>query len=208
MTEVLRSSVAGLDVSRETLQSLEDFSALVCRWNPAINLVSKATLPDLWSRHIVDSAQLFQRCPLDAKLWLDIGSGGGFPGIVVAVLAKELRPNMAVALVESDLRKATFLREAGRHLSLALQVHSVRVESLPPANADVLSARALAPLAALLESADKHLAKSGVALFPKGGQHNSEIAEARKDWSFDLTLLPSLSDEKAALLEIRNVRRA
>ncbi len=208
MTVESRRTLAGLDVSRETFSALEAFAGLVQRWNPAINLVSKATLPDIWSRHIVDSAQLFALCPPRAKLWLDIGSGGGFPGIVVAVLAKELHSELKVELLESDLRKATFLREVCRTLALSAEVHSTRIEAHPPAQADVLSARALASLPDLLEFADKHLSRSGVALFPKGSQHETEIAIARKTWSFDLKSVQSQSDSKAAILEIRNARRA
>ena len=202
-----RCEVAGISVSRETFSALEEFAELVRRWNPAINLVSKSTIPDLWTRHIVDSAQLFSHAPPDAKLWLDIGSGGGFPGIVVAVLAKELQPQLKVALVESDLRKATFLREACRTLSLNAHVHSARIESLPPAHADVLSARALAPLPALLGYAE-HLNTAGIALFPKGAQYDSELSEARKTYLFDDKLFPSLLEPTAAILEIRNIRRA
>lgn len=203
-----RSEVAGLSVSRETFNDLEQFADLVRRWNPAINLVSKATVPDLWSRHIVDSAQLFSHRPPNSQLWLDLGSGGGFPGIVVAILANQLQPQLKVALVESDLRKATFLREACRTLSLNAKVHSTRIESLPPAQADVLSARALASLPALLAFADQHLNKAGVALFPKGAQHEAELSEARKSHKFDVKLFPSLSEPKAAILEIRNIQRA
>lgn len=201
-------TVAGLSVSRETFQALDVFSALLHKWNPAINLVSKTTLSDLWNRHIVDSAQLFLCCPPEAKLWLDLGSGGGLPGVVVAVLARELQPELRVALVESDMRKATFLREACRILNLRADVFNTRIESLLDLQADVLSARALASLEALLAFADKLLAPKGVALFPKGAQHESELADARKLWSFDCKLLPSLSDDKAAILEIRNISRA
>lgn len=203
-----RGKVAGLSVSRETTVALEQFAALVERWNPAINLVGKTTLPDLWNRHIVDSAQLFSRCPPAAELWLDLGSGGGFPGIVVAVLARELQTQLKVAMVESDLRKATFLRESCRVLGLTAVVHSTRIESLPPQHADVLSARALAPLNVLLSYAEQHLAKSGLALFPKGARHDQEILETDKDWSFEHVCTPSLSDDNAAILEIRNIRRA
>ena len=205
---VEQEEVAGLHVSRETFSALEQLADLVRRWNPAINLVSKSTIPDLWNRHIVDSAQLFSHGSPTAKLWLDLGSGGGFPGIVVSVLAKELQPQLKVALVEADLRKATFLREACRTLNLNAQVHSTRIESLPPAQADTLSARALAPLPSLLAFADQHLNTGGIALFPKGAQHEAELSEARKSYTFDAKLFPSLSEPTAAILEIRNIRRA
>ena len=127
-----RIAVAGLSVSRETFLALEDFSALVKRWNPAINLVSKTTIPDFWNRHILDSAQLFTLCPAQARLWLDLGSGGGLPGIVIAILARELRPDLRVVMVESDQRKATFLREACRSLNLRADIHSARIEGKNP----------------------------------------------------------------------------
>jgi 16S rRNA (guanine527-N7)-methyltransferase len=201
------STVGGVSVSRETFEALQAFDALVRRWNPAINLVSKTTLPDLWVRHIADSAQVFALCPENAKKWVDLGSGGGFPGLVVAVLAKEKRPQLRVALVESDLRKATFLRQAVQNLGLSAEVIRHRIEALPALKADVLSARALASLADLLGYASTHLQPDGVAIFPKGARFKEELAEARKSWNFNLEQHPSLSDPEAAILVIRNLHR-
>jgi len=201
-------SVGGLSVSRETFEALEAFVALVQRWNPAINLVSKSALKDLWDRHILDSAQLYSYCPAEARRWVDIGSGGGFPGLVVALLAREALPELRVTLVESDQRKATFLRQAAQALGLTVTVLSKRIESIPPLEADVVSARALAPLVELLGFAHPHIRHGGVALFPKGARHAEELSEARKNWRFDLSLHPSLSESAAAILEIRNINRA
>lgn len=201
-------TVGGVIVSRETLTKLQTYEALVARWNPAINLVSKATIGSLWERHVLDSAQVFALCPERAGSWVDLGSGGGFPGLVVAVLASELKPDLKVTLVESDLRKATFLRQAAQTLGLSVTVLSKRIESLEPLAADVLSARALAPLPALLGFADRHLSASGVAIFPKGARSEVEIADARKAWAFDIDIHPSLSDAEAAILVIRNIHRA
>lgn len=200
--------VAGLTVSRETMTALKSFQILVQRWNPAINLVSKASLQDLWHRHILDSAQLSQLCPPDARSWIDIGSGGGFPGIVVAIVAAETLPSLRVTLVESDLRKATFLRQAIQALSLDATVRSERIESIEPLNADVLSARALAPLTQLLSFAEKHLRDDGLAVFPKGARYAEELAEAQKDWAFVTEIKPSYSDSEAAILLIRKINRA
>lgn len=202
------ATIARLSVSRETFAALEQLEHLVRRWTTAVNLVSKATLADLWQRHIVDSAQLFAFCPQDARTWLDIGSGGGFPGLVIAVLAREKQPKLRVALVESDQRKATFLRQAAQSLGLDVAVRSERAEAIEPAHADVLSARALAALADLLPYAAKHLKPTGVALFPKGARFADEIAEARKAWTFDADVHESLSDSAAAILEIRKIHRA
>ena len=133
----------GVDVSRETVQTLLDFEMLVRKWTTAINLVSKSTVSEIWQRHISDSAQIFQYLPAGAKNWLDLGSGGGFPGIVVSILARELAPGLRVTLVESDRRKATFLRQAAQQFGLDVVVLDKRIESIPPQAADVLSARAL-----------------------------------------------------------------
>lgn len=208
MMQAAESTVGGLSVSRETFQVLEDFAALVRKWNSAINLVGKGTLPDLWSRHVVDSAQLFRFLPPSAKVWLDLGSGGGFPGLVIAALARELAPDLRVELVESDLRKATFLRQAAQSLGLSVDVRSERIESLQPIQADVVSARALASLVDLLAYAHSHLRPGGIAVFPKGNRHAEELAEARRSWQFDVEAEPSLSDAGAAILVIRNIHRA
>jgi 16S rRNA (guanine527-N7)-methyltransferase len=207
MTDATELAVGGVDVSRETFEALKAYEALVRRWNPAINLVSKSTLPDLWTRHIADSAQVFGLAPPTAKSWADLGSGGGFPGLVVAILARELRPQLNVSLVESDLRKATFLRQAAQSLALPVTVHSERIESLEPLNADVLSARALSALPELLGFAVKHMHRSGVAIFPKGARYEDELAQARKAWDFDVDTQPSLSEGEAAILVIRNIHR-
>ena len=207
MTEAGTLSVAGLSVSRETFSALQEFEALVRRWTPAINLVSKSTLPQFWDRHIADSAQIFSLCPQQAQSWVDLGSGGGFPGLVVAILARERRPDLKVTLVEADLRKATFLRQAAQSLGLAVPVRSERIESLEPMQADILSARALAALSDLLEYASKHLKPDGLAIYPKGARFQEELAQARVHWAFDVDTRPSLSDAKAAILVIRNIHR-
>lgn len=208
MSEASELSVGGLSVSRETFAALQALEALVRRWTPAINLVSKGTLPHLWTRHIVDSAQLFSLCPESAETWVDMGSGGGFPGLVIAILAREARPNLRVTLVESDLRKATFLRQAAQTLNLDVEVKSQRIESLEPLHADVLSARALASLQELVAIASQHLQPNGLAIFPKGARFQEELAQARETWAFDVDTRPSLSDGEAAILVIRSIHRA
>ena len=208
MTEADELHIAGLSVSRETLQALQQFEQLVRRWTDAVNLVSKASAADLWNRHIVDSAQVFAFCPQDAETWLDMGSGGGFPGLVVAILAREKLPALRVSLAESDQRKATFLRQAAQKLGLEVAVRSARIESLEPAGADVLSARALAALPDLLGYAEQHLRANGVALFQKGARFPEEIAAAKRNWTFEVTPHSSLSEPDAAILEIRKIHRA
>ena len=169
--------------------------------------MSKASASSLWQRHILDSAQIFALCPPSALSWADLGSGGGFPGLVAAILAKELKPKLRVTLVESDLRKATFLRQAAQTLNLPVAVLSKRIESLDPMHTDVLSARALAPLVMILGYAEVHLQRDGIAIFPKGARFQDEIAEAQKVWAFDIDIKPSLSEAEAAILVIRNIHR-
>lgn len=200
--------IPGLDVSRETTQSLLDFEALVRKWTTAINLVSKSTMSEIWQRHVADSAQIFKYAPPGAKEWLDLGSGGGFPGIVVSILAKELAPELHMTLVEADKRKATFLRQAAQQLKLDVTVLDKRIESIPRQDADVLSARALSSLADLLSYASAHLSPAGVAIFLKGARYNEEMVEARSFWAFDVDIKPSCSDPGAAILVIRNIHRA
>ncbi|GGH55362.1 16S rRNA (guanine(527)-N(7))-methyltransferase RsmG [Frigidibacter albus] len=197
----------GLNVSRETSERLATYAELLVKWNPAINLVSKSSLADLQTRHFADSAQLLALCPPDARRWADLGSGGGFPGLVIAILAAESMPDLAVTLVESDGRKAAFLSAVVRETGLRTSVVADRIESLPPLAADVLSARALAPLSQLLAFAEQHLAPNGRALFPKGATHRSEVAESLADWRFDLREHPSKTDPQAVILEIEGVSR-
>jgi 16S rRNA (guanine527-N7)-methyltransferase len=190
------------DVSRETLARIETHVALLRKWNPRINLVSPSTLPEVWTRHVADSAQLWPRRPSDAQLWLDLGSGAGFPGLVVAALAAEQAPRMTVRLVESDHRKAAFLAAAIREADLPAEVLTDRWERLPPQAADVISARALAPLVELMKAVDKHRRPGGIGLFPKGETVHKEIAEASVRWRFDYKLTSSRTEPRAAILEI------
>lgn len=200
MPEMTNALPDWLDVSRETLEKLEFYASEIRRWNPVINLVSKASLADIWARHILDSAQVYPLGNANAGLWLDIGSGGGFPGIVMAIMGA---PQMV--LVESDQRKATFLRQVSRQLGLDLQVIAKRIDDLPPFGAQTMTARALAALTQLLPYAYTHLAAEGSAIFPKGRQVAEELAVAQAKWRFEHRLVPSRTDTDAALLVIRNI---
>ena len=200
-------NLGGVDVSRETIERLEEYQALLEKWNSAINLIAKSTIHAFWDRHVVDSAQLFVQKPKSAMTWVDAGSGGGLPGIVTACIAKQHAPEMHVHLVESDQRKATFLRRAVETLSLNATVSIARIEGLPLQAADVFSARALAPLDVLLAYALKHLSEEGVAIFPKGERYAQEIAESRKNWHFDVVTEPSLTDTKARILVVKGIQR-
>jgi 16S rRNA (guanine527-N7)-methyltransferase len=201
------TAAPGLDVSRETAERLAEYAALLRAWNPKINLVSKQTLADLESRHFADSAQLLALAPPDATTWADLGSGGGFPGLVIAILAAEQRPALRVTLVESDQRKAVFLRTVAQRTGVLVTVVADRIESVPPLGTDVLSARALAPLATLLDYAHRHLAPSGTALFPKGANWRAEVDEALERWRFRCENLSSATSPDGAILRIGEIHR-
>ncbi len=194
-------------VPPEAEPMLRDFAALVLKWNRQINLISRASEADLWDRHIVDSVQLFDLAPPEARLWLDIGSGGGFPGLVVAILAHHLRPELRVCLVESDKRKAAFLLQAIRTLGLSASVRAERVETLPgDLQADVLSARALASLRELLAYGARLVRPGAVMIFPKGERAEEEIREACQDWRFDVERIQSATSPAASVLKLTDVR--
>lgn len=195
------------DVSRETRQRLETFTALLTKWNGRINLVSKATMPDLWIRHIADSAQLYRLAPHPVDHWADLGSGGGFPGLVIAIQAIETGSPARVTLVESDARKGAFLRTAIRETGAPAAVVTGRIEAIAPLAADVVSARALADLPTLLAFADRHLAPGGAALFPKGASWEKEIAAARKAWNFDPRVDKSETEDGSVILSVTGVAR-
>lgn len=207
MSDDRRAALAAMDVSRETAGRLDAYAALLARWTQRINLVAPGTLGALWSRHFLDSAQLLGLAPPGTGTWADLGSGGGFPGAVVAILAGEKRPELAVTLVEADQRKAAFLRALGRETGTDFKVLTGRIEDLPPLGAHIVSARALAPLPVLLGYAARHLAPGGTALIPKGAQAAGEVAEARKKWSFSYTTCPSQTDPEAAILKIGEIAR-
>lgn len=197
-----------LNVSRETYGKLEDLLRLVSKWNKSINLVSSGSLTDGWRRHVLDSAQMILPCDIGTGQWVDIGSGAGFPGLVVAIIAQEIKPGIGVTLVESDRRKATFLSEAARQLGLSVNVVCDRIESLPGLQASVLSARAFAPLNKLLGDARRHLAPDGFCLFMKGQNHQSEIADTRAAWTYSLEVVPSLTERESVILKVREISDA
>lgn len=195
------------NVSRETMNRLDRFEVLLRKWTPAINLVSNATLATLWTRHFLDSSQLFDIAEVTSGNWVDLGSGGGFPGLVISTIAAGVAPDLRVTLVESDMRKAAFLQTVIRELGLRAEVKPERIETLPPLQADVLSARALAALPVLLGYAERHLTAGGLAVFPKGSGWQAELEKARTHWAFDLEARTSMTDPAAVILKIKGVSR-
>ncbi|MFD0910979.1 16S rRNA (guanine(527)-N(7))-methyltransferase RsmG [Ruegeria arenilitoris] len=202
----LCASPDGMNVSRETFEKLSIFVNLLRKWNPKINLVSRSTLPEVWARHIKDSIQVFHLVE-PKKQWVDLGSGGGFPGLVCAILASETSPETEFTLVESDQRKSAFLRTVIRETKANCSVISKRIEVVDPLGADVLSARALADLTTLLSFCDRHLKEDGVAVFPKGATWKKEIDAAQREWNFTTETANSLTDPQAVILKIKGVSR-
>lgn len=196
----------GRGVSRETLERLTIYVDLIRKWNPRINLVSRNSLEHVWDRHIADSLQIFALAP-EFSHWVDIGSGGGLPGLVAAICGAEEMPEARFTLIESDQRKCAFLRTVAREAGISVTVHAKRIEEAAPQEADVLSARALADLSQLLEFAERHVAKSGICLFPKGASWKKELADARTQWRFDCDAVTSKTEPQAAILKIQGVSR-
>ena len=196
-----------LDVSRETLDALKYFEDLVVLWNPAINLISNSSVSDLWSRHIIDSAQLFLFTLPDEGLWLDVGSGGGFPGIVVSIVAKELAPSLRVVLVESDNRKCVFLRTVIRELGLSVKVINDRIENVKLDDVVYLSARALRNLNSLLFIVENNVSRETICVFPKGRSYKKELVESQKNWKFDFNLIDSNTSEDSKVIVLKGLER-
>lgn len=196
-----------MSVSRETEQRLADYEKLLLRWNGAINLVSPSTLSEFRSRHVEDCLQVFDIAVPQTGLWVDLGSGGGLPGMVIAISCSERPVNFT--LVESDQRKAAFLRSVARELKLPkVKVVSDRIESIKPLDADFISARALAPLPRLMAYLDRHLAPQGQAWLMKGEQWPQEVDAARQKWSFTYQAFPSITQPGAAILKVSGLAHA
>lgn len=181
---------------------LEAYADLLRRWAPRINLVAASTLTDLWRRHFLDSAQLLPLVPAKAAALTDLGSGAGFPGLVLAILGAK-----GVELVEADARKCAFLREAARITETAVRIHNARIDSLSPAAVDVVTARGCAPLGRLLPWAERFVGPETLCLFPKGGEAGQELAAARQDWDFDVSEHQSRSAPRGVLLCLSRISR-
>ena len=192
------------EVSRETLERLRGYLALLRRWSARINLVADAPEEEQWQRHILDSLQLVSLLPEPGEPIIDLGSGAGLPGLVLAAAT-----GREAHLIEADRRKSAFLIEAARMLGLAkVQVHPVRIEAATVAPAAVVTARALAPLPNLLIHAHRLLAPGGTAIFPKGRGVDTELTAALADWTMEVERFPSRTDPTATILRLREIRPA
>jgi 16S rRNA (guanine527-N7)-methyltransferase len=195
-------------VSRETLARLDRFVDLLLTWQKTMNLIAPSTVPHLWTRHVADSLQILELAP-DARVWIDLGSGAGFPGLAVACALAE-RPGVVVHLVESNSKKAAFLREAQRLTGAPAIVHAERIERFVEHFGepfDVVTARALAPLSDLLGMSSTLLDKKDVqGLFLKGREAEAELRDAFKSWMMDATLIPSRTDPSGRIISVRALR--
>jgi len=192
-----------LSVSRETLDKLQAYANLLEKWQRRINLVSKLTLPDLWTRHMLDSAQIFPHLPKNCKSLVDIGCGAGFPGLVLAIMGIE-----DVHMVDSDARKMAFVREASRITETPVTIHNCRIDDLDETlKFDVVTSRALAPLEKLLGFSQALSKPEGISIYLKGRKCQEEVLEAQKSWDFDFQGEASLSDPEGQLLIIKRMTR-
>ncbi len=195
-------------VSHETLEKLQIYRRLLIQWQDAVNLVAPATLDAIWLRHFADSAQLLLHAPKNAKTWIDLGSGAGFPGLVIAIMIAN-QSGSCVHLVESNGRKCSFLSEVAQHTGAAITVHNARIADFASSGevtaAEVVTARALAPLGRLFELSQPFLRAGASALFLKGREAEKEIAAARKAWTFEVQMYPSISEVDGRVLKIEKL---
>jgi 16S rRNA (guanine527-N7)-methyltransferase len=195
-------------VSRETAERLDAFVEILLRWSAHTNLIARSTIPTIWTRHIADSLQLLPLAP-DAKCWIDLGSGAGFPGLIIAC-ALAGHTGVAVHLVESVGKKAAFLREVAQDLQVPAIVHAVRIEDfgknlhLKP---DIVTARALAPLDELLKLAYPLLPRGALGFFPKGQDVEVELTRASKSWNIEASLVPSKTNPAGRIVVVKRLRR-
>lgn len=201
---------AAFGVSRETVEKLATYEAMLKQWQKTINLVAPSTLPHVWRRHFADSAQLWRLRPPEARSWLDLGSGAGFPGLVIAILASE-QGGTRHTLIESDSRKTAFIREVARATGVVVDILCARIE-IPETRVKVgevncVTARALAPLPRLLELAYPYFGATTVGLFSKGREAAAEIEQARQGWAFEAGLNPSVTDPHGCVLVLKLLKR-
>jgi len=190
------------DLSTDVMARLSAYAELLVKWQTKINLVGPDTIPDLWHRHMADSVQLLSLIPVQSKRLVDLGSGAGFPGLVLSILGV---PD--VHLVESDSRKIAFLREVIRVTESSASLHESRAETLNSLQGDVVTARALAPLVRLLPLALPYVVEGGICIFPKGKGAEDELTEAGKEWIMGIQRVASVTDPLASILILREVQR-
>ena len=197
--------VKSLNVSRETLNGFYEYETLLSKWNEKINLVSKNTLVDIWERHFLDSGQIIKHVEASGKRWVDVGSGAGFPGLVVALLLRDRKIDCDLVLVEKNPKKGFFLSEVIRKLKLSVEVVNDNIDTLEPLNADILTARAFSELNNLIEIAFRHRKKEGICLFLKGENYRIELDKTLNYWFFDYDIVDSLSSSSGKIIRVKKI---
>lgn len=195
------------NVSRETIDELKKYEALVVEWNNKFNLISKSSVQYIWERHVLDSLQLCQFIKNTDKIMYDFGSGAGFPAIVLSIVGKQLFPELKIFLVESITKKALFLNTVKNELNLNIEVINDRIENIKAKNIDLISSRAMASLDRLIDYSKPFCNKNTRLIFPKGSKYKEEIDLSLKKWKFDFDVIQSKTDETGKILYIRNIRR-
>jgi len=197
--------VKSLNVSRETLNGFYEYETLLSKWNEKINLVSKNTLVDIWERHFLDSGQIIKHVEVSGKRWVDVGSGAGFPGLVVALLLRDRKIDCDLVVVEKNSKKVFFLNEVIRKLNLSVEVVNDKIDNLEPLNADILTARAFSELNNLIEIAFRHRKKEGICLFLKGENYRIELDKTLNYWFFDYDIVDSLSSSSGKIIRVKKI---
>lgn len=193
-------------VSREGGARFDAYAALLVEWQERMNLVAPSTLPHIWQRHFADSAQLYALLPADTACLVDIGSGAGFPGLVLAIMAQLDGRDLAIHLVESIQKKALFLRAVATQLNLPVTVHAERAEALRGITADVITARAVAPLEEILPLAKNFTRLTTILLLLKGARAEEELTSAKQSWHFKHEMIPSRTDPGGKVLRIEKLQ--
>ena len=197
--------IKSLNVSRETLKGFYEYKTLLSKWNEKINLVSENTLVDIWERHFLDSGQIIKHVEASGKRWVDVGSGAGFPGLVVALLLRDRKIDCNLVLVEKNPKKGFFLKEVIRKLNLSVEVVNDNIDTLEPLNADILTARAFSELNNLIEIAFRHRKKEGICLFLKGENYRIELDKTLNYWFFDYDIVDSLSSSSGKIIRVKKI---
>lgn len=195
------------NVSRETLEDLKTYQKLLFEWQKKFNLVSNSSLQDAWKRHFEDSAQLYKYIPENAKSLVDFGSGAGFPGLVLAIMAKSRTPYLKITLVESIRKKTLFLNEVASRVGLGIKIENRRIENLSDKKFDVITSRAMCSLEKLLGYSSVFCRKNTVCIFPKGKTYEEELLNAKKTFSFNYTIENNLLSDEGKILIISNISK-
>ncbi len=195
------------DVSCETFYQLKTYQSLLEEWQVKFNLVSSSSIKDAWNRHFLDSAQLFQYIPKEAKNMIDFGSGAGFPGMVLAIMAKEKTPYLKVVLVDSIRKKTVYLKEVAQKTNTSVDIINDRIENIPNQKFDIITSRAMTSLSDLLKYSYPFCHKGSLCIFPKGKNYALELKEAHSKWNFKCVIKASEQSEEGKILIVSNIRK-